>query len=71
MEEPGGLQLVLPLREGEEDGWEVGDGELLAGGYLQLTVDLHVEAVPHHHPSVGGAGVVPGHHNEIFTSLDI
>ena len=53
VEEPGGGELVLPVREGEEDGGEVGDGELLPGGDLLLAEDLHLQAVPDHHPGVG------------------
>ena len=42
VEEPGGGEPVLPVREGEEDGGEVGDGELLPGGDLQLTEHLQL-----------------------------
>ena len=59
VEEPGSGELLLPLRKGEEDGGEVGDGELLHGGDLQLAEHLHLQVVPDHDPGVGGAGVVP------------
>ena len=59
VEEPGSGELVLPVREGEEERGEVGDGELLPGGDLLLAVHLQLQAVPDHHPGVGRTGVVP------------
>ena len=53
VEEPSSGELFLPVREGEEDGGEVGDGELLPGRDLQLAVHLQLHVVSDHHPGVG------------------
>ena len=53
VEKPGSGELFLPVREGEEDGGEVGDGELLPGGHLQLAEPLQLQVVPDHHSGVG------------------
>ena len=63
VKEPRGLQLLLPVRSGEEYGGKVADGELLPGLYVLLAEHLHLQTVSHHHASVGSTRVIPGVQN--------